>query len=731
MEKSKLFRNITLLKYIGSYLLLYIVLMLGFYYMLRYQFFHRYYDELRHQTEIQIDNLGNRLNEDFVYLSQMNDSMKNNRQLMLFGYKGEEITRYHIMTELRKYDDASNMVASIVWRSNSEDIVLSTGKVVKCQDSIFRLYDNTTEYVSFDASPFWESEGGQLVFVSESGHDFLIYVPHFSSNYQNRWFYLLDDYYLQSMLSNLASFNIPAIALLDSESHVVAVSVNHKTMDISWERAALQTGFYDIDADNSLYIKTGILKDFTLAALVSGEVLTEQMNAVFVKIYLLFAVIGIAGFILVILGTSVTYAPLGKLVRRIDLGESGHRLDPISSIEQNFTRISEKSRFLENRLEKYRLAIEKSLLDSVVQLSGSEKNVDFSDIDLIFNGAQNMHLWVVRVDSREDELSGTRVRAQFLAGLGEAVSCLVLEQDSHYGVFLLNDSSMEPEGYKREKLKELLYSLHDRYGYFFNVSNSGRNFLDIPRLYEEATSIEPGREAEPVAECGAVEGNSAKLSYPNEKIAQLSEAMWDYDFAEAKTRIAELMAILDETVAVSNQAVSNFFVQCVLLDTLTAIGNMMNQQDISFDTYSDLYYNVLYMCRSCSYSEEKGKIKENLEKLLEFSEKKLNRISYEKVKAFIEESAYDPNLSIYGLAEHFQVSTPYISKFVKSEMGIGFSEYLWRLRFERAQELLQNSELSIDEISLSVGYLNVSSFRRKFKEETGSSPAKWRESGRK
>ena len=92
----------TLLKFVISYLLIYFVLMMGFFYMIRYQFSEYYYEELRHQTEIQIDNLGNQLNEEFVYLSQISTILQKNSDLMLYGYSEHDISNYQVMTELQK-----------------------------------------------------------------------------------------------------------------------------------------------------------------------------------------------------------------------------------------------------------------------------------------------------------------------------------------------------------------------------------------------------------------------------------------------------------------------------------------------------------------------------------------------------------------------------------------------------------------------------------------------------
>ena len=78
------------------------------------------------------------------------------------------------------------------------------------------------------------------------------------------------------------------------------------------------------------------------------------------------------------------------------------------------------------------------------------------------------------------------------------------------------------------------------------------------------------------------------------------------------------------------------------------------------------------------------------------------------------------------LADQFHVSIAYMSYLVKKETNEYFSDYLWALRMKKAKELLLTTRQSVDEISLAVGYVNTSSFRRKFKQETGMTPSQFR-----
>ena len=55
-----------------------------------------------------------------------------------------------------------------------------------------------------------------------------------------------------------------------------------------------------------------------------------------------------------------------------------------------------------------------------------------------------------------------------------------------------------------------------------------------------------------------------------------------------------------------------------------------------------------------------------------------------------------------------------------------FTEYLGELRLRRAQELLKDSELSVNEVASKCGYTDIAYFSRSFKKRLGVSPSKWR-----
>jgi transcriptional regulator GlxA family with amidase domain len=83
-------------------------------------------------------------------------------------------------------------------------------------------------------------------------------------------------------------------------------------------------------------------------------------------------------------------------------------------------------------------------------------------------------------------------------------------------------------------------------------------------------------------------------------------------------------------------------------------------------------------------------------------------------------------VSIDDLANAMHVSYRTLNRRFIEITGLTPLAYLQALKIERAKELLEGSHSDFEEITASVGYEDVSSFRRLFKRSTGLSPAQYR-----
>lgn len=82
--------------------------------------------------------------------------------------------------------------------------------------------------------------------------------------------------------------------------------------------------------------------------------------------------------------------------------------------------------------------------------------------------------------------------------------------------------------------------------------------------------------------------------------------------------------------------------------------------------------------------------------------------------------------TLEGIAEHFHLSEPYISKYVKEKSGKTFSEHVTNIRLKRAKSLLKHGSMTIENIADAVGYPNVEHFNRTFKKKFDMTPTQYR-----
>ncbi|WP_336771071.1 helix-turn-helix domain-containing protein [Paenibacillus sp. MMO-58] len=87
---------------------------------------------------------------------------------------------------------------------------------------------------------------------------------------------------------------------------------------------------------------------------------------------------------------------------------------------------------------------------------------------------------------------------------------------------------------------------------------------------------------------------------------------------------------------------------------------------------------------------------------------------------------YSQDLSLAYLAQLLSMSPAYLSVYIKEKTGANFSDHLNEIRIRKAKELLVVTEMSIHDISVHVGYENITSFNRMFKKQLGMSPGEYR-----
>ncbi len=109
----------------------------------------------------------------------------------------------------------------------------------------------------------------------------------------------------------------------------------------------------------------------------------------------------------------------------------------------------------------------------------------------------------------------------------------------------------------------------------------------------------------------------------------------------------------------------------------------------------------------------------------ELSKNKAARLS--AILAYIHQNYRRP-ITLKTLSDQFYLSVPYLSRFLKKNLGTNFLEYLTRLRTSRAMEDLRSTDVPISQIAFDHGFASLATFNRCVRGACGQSPSAYRKS---
>ncbi len=98
-----------------------------------------------------------------------------------------------------------------------------------------------------------------------------------------------------------------------------------------------------------------------------------------------------------------------------------------------------------------------------------------------------------------------------------------------------------------------------------------------------------------------------------------------------------------------------------------------------------------------------------------------------RARQFIAEHQAE-ELSLGRVAQAANMSSCYFCKVFKKATGLNFTNYLSRVRVEKAKTLLLNPNARVSEVAFDIGFTSITNFNRTFKQLAGESPSDYRQS---
>lgn len=92
---------------------------------------------------------------------------------------------------------------------------------------------------------------------------------------------------------------------------------------------------------------------------------------------------------------------------------------------------------------------------------------------------------------------------------------------------------------------------------------------------------------------------------------------------------------------------------------------------------------------------------------------------------YVSNNIYE-NITVSSIADSIGMSSTYLLKLFKKELGISMQQYLINAKLEEAKKLLKYTDFPISEISILLYFVDQSHFTKRFKEQCGITPKQYR-----
>ncbi|WP_262683530.1 AraC family transcriptional regulator [Paenibacillus baimaensis] len=566
----------------------------------------------------------------------------------------------------------------------------------------------------------------------------------------------LNEERLLSAIRNIQSYNQGKVYILDGTNQLLASSEKRTGAARSFESLNGETGFVHSQWDG---------EDVMLSYIQSNRTNWKYVYALPMRLYsqkaeyvrnltILTVLLALAiGIVLAVLMARRQYDPLGKLVRsvaarsKLDPGTVGNEYDYLeeaidSTLDHNnqMNRIIEKQknvlrsnlfvRLLKGRVENDFPVIE------VMSEYGIVLRSDYFAVLLIyledFSGffrqeetdVEKKREFVRHIISNiVEELIG-RQHQGWMTEIDEMLACTIN--------FTSNLSTEEAKQELLQLTEEAQRFIGSRFHIYFtaSVSTIRRSVAELPTAYQEAMEAMEYKMllgAQKIIFYDQIQSFNHSYSYPLEKEQQLINHVKAGDYEQAK-------GILDEVIKhnLSEESLPMDMVRCLLFDVIStmmkaAIEVNLNQSELYEEnrtTIQDLMNGVsvsamqermtLFLGKVCSHVDSK--------------KKSHNFRLKEDILEFINEQYRDHNLSINTISARFDIHPSYLSRYFKEQVGDTLTDYINKLRVDKAKELLRNDEIFIKDICDLVGFYSISTFIRLFKKYEGVTPSSYRTS---
>ena len=320
-------------------------------------------------------------------------------------------------------------------------------------------------------------------------------------------------------------------------------------------------------------------------------------------------------------------------------------------------------------------------------------------------------------------------------------SCLYKQRDDsfHFYFYLM------PDGNSAVGLVNVPSSNSDQLNLFgdyiiANLPPNAHATIGIGQIYPSITNLGKSYlEAHAALDYRLIKGRNTWITY-SEICFKDADSRYPHSLIQdfiATIKTWDVAKVRKELQEISNYIVYHKLplqqVKCICFDLTSSFLREISTLDQHVMFKLGTSYDVFSIAEYDSVSELSQKIVNFSENIQQYISKRSTYQSNDLIiqcQEYMRANISNAQFSLVACADRFNTSPQTLRRKFKEATGQTLSSYMTSLRIEHARALLIHSTLDINEICAQCGYLDLSSFIRLFKSETGTSPGKYRELNR-
>src|SRR5699024_6783247 len=272
----------------------------------------------------------------------------------------------------------------------------------------------------------------------------------------------------------------------------------------------------------------------------------------------------------------------------------------------------------------------------------------------------------------------------------------LLYEDAIVLIVSLKEELDDPNIYRKERTVQIQNFIHDAVSVPITIGvgeiieskeNVHRSYIEAIATMEYSFSM-PKDSIIYFEEIGSKQ--EGELGYPQEEQLKFIHSVKQGNQAVADESLRTMFDDLSKSKASVSQ------MKCISFDIINVLVKTASELDV-MQHVGDLKEIVNFT--SLEQLEKKlRKVTKQICEKVDANKKLHNNSMREEVKIYIQKNYNQYNLSLENMANDFQLSTPYLSKFIKEQFGISFTQYVFQLRLEEAKRQLRETNKLIKDI---------------------------------